>query len=139
MKQHFTKIIIKTNKQKLISITDELDSIVRSSEMSDGLLTVFIKHTSASLIIQENADSDVLRDIEDFFNKLVPMDKSYYVHNTEGSDDMPAHIKSLLTSTHLSIPFQKNELLLGTWQGIFLFEHRIESHKRTIEIHIMGK
>ena len=139
MKQHFTKIIIKTNKQKLINITDELESIVRSSEMSDGLLTVFIKHTSASLIIQENADGDVLRDIENFFNKLVPMDKSYYVHNTEGSDDMPAHIKSLLTSTHLSIPFQKNELLLGTWQGIFLFEHRIESHKRTIEIHIMGK
>ena len=139
MKQHFTKIIIKTNKQKLINITDELESIARSSEMSDGLLTVFIKHTSASLIIQENADSDVLKDIENFFNKLVPMDKSYYVHNTEGSDDMPAHIKSLLTSTHLSIPFQKNELLLGTWQGIFLFEHRIESHKRTIEIHIMGK
>ena len=139
MKQHFTKIIIKTNKQKLINITDELESTVRSSEMSDGLLTVFIKHTSASLIIQENADGDVLRDIENFFNKLVPMDKSHYAHNTEGSDDMPAHIKSLLTSTHLSIPFQKNELLLGTWQGIFLFEHRIESHKRTIEIHIMGK
>ncbi|MBK46294.1 MAG: hypothetical protein CMD82_00215 [Gammaproteobacteria bacterium] len=139
MKQHFTKIIIKTNKQKLINITDELESIVRSSEISDGLLTVFIKHTSASLIIQENADGDVLRDIENFFNKLVPMDTSYYAHNTEGSDDMPAHIKSLLTSTHLSIPLQKNELLLGTWQGIFLFEHRIESHKRTIEIHIMGK
>ena len=138
MKQYFTKIIIETNKQKLINITNKIKSSIKSSEMSDGLITIFIKHTSASLIIQENADSDVLRDIENFFDKLVPMDKLNYLHDTEGLDDMPAHIKSLLTSTHLSIPFQRKKLLLGIWQGIFLFEHRIESHERTIEIHILG-
>ena len=139
MKQNFTKIIVETNKQKIIEITDQIQSIIKSSGIRDGLVTLYIKHTSASLMIQENADSDVLRDIEKYFDRLVPMNESDYIHRAEGPDDMPAHIKSLLTSTHLSIPFQDKDLSLGTWQGIFLFEHRISPSSRTIEIHIIGE
>tara|TARA_B100000212_G_scaffold30562_1_gene19956 strand:+ start:1041 stop:1460 length:420 start_codon:yes stop_codon:yes gene_type:complete len=139
MKQNFTKIIVETNKQKIIEITNQIQSIIKSSEIRDGLVTLYIKHTSASLMIQENADSDVLRDIEKYFDRLVPMNESDYIHRAEGPDDMPAHIKSLLTSTHLSIPFQDKDLSLGTWQGIFLFEHRISPSSRTIEIHIIGE
>tara|TARA_B100001029_G_C14602870_1_gene204898 strand:- start:80 stop:499 length:420 start_codon:yes stop_codon:yes gene_type:complete len=139
MKQNFTKIIVETNKRNLIEITEQIHSIIKSSEIKDGLVTLYIKHTSASLIIQENADKDVLKDIETFFDRLVPMNDSDYLHRAEGADDMPAHIKSLLTSTHVSIPFQEKKLLLGTWQGIFLFEHRIDPSSRTIEIHIIGE
>ena len=139
MKQNFTKIIVETNKQKIIEITDRIQSIIKSSGIRDGLVTLYIKHTSASLMIQENADSDVLRDIEKYFDRLVPMNESDYIHRAEGPDDMPAHIKSLLTNTHLSIPFQAENLLLGTWQGIFLFEHRIDPSSRTIEIHVIGE
>ncbi len=139
MKQNFTKIIVETNKQKIIEITDQIQSIIKSSGIRDGLVTLYIKHTSASLMIQENADSDVLRDIEKYFDRLVPMNESDYIHRTEGPDDMPAHIKSVLTSTHLSIPFQAKDLSLGTWQGIFLFEHRINPSSRTIEIHVIGE
>ena len=139
MKQNFTKIIVETNEQKIIEITNQIQSIIKSSEIRDGLVTLYIKHTSASLMIQENADSDVLRDIEKYFDRLVPMNESDYIHRAEGPDDMPAHIKSLLTSTHLSIPFQDKDLSLGTWQGIFLFEHRISPSSRTIEIHIIGE
>ena len=139
MKQNFTKIIVETNKRNLIEITEQIHSIIKSSEIKDGLVTLYIKHTSASLIIQENADKDVLKDIETFFDRLVPMNDSDYLHRAEGVDDMPAHIKSLLTSTHVSIPFQEKKLLLGTWQGIFLFEHRIDPSSRTIEIHIIGE
>jgi len=139
MKQNFTKIIVETNKQKIVEITDQIQSIIKSSGITDGLVTLYIKHTSASLIIQENADSDVLRDIEKYFDRLVPMNESDYIHRAEGPDDMPAHIKSLLTSTHLSIPFQDKDLSLGTWQGIFLFEHRISPCSRTIEIHVIGE
>ena len=123
MKQNFTKIIVETNKRNLIEITEQIHSIIKSSGIKDGLVTLYIKHTSASLIIQENADKDVLRDIETFFDHLVPMNDSDYLHRAEGADDMPAHIKSLLTNTHISIPFQGRNLLLGTWQGVFLFEH----------------
>ena len=139
MKQNFTKIIVETNEQKIIEITNQIQSIIKSSEIRDGLVTLYIKHTSASLMIQENADSDVLRDIEKYFDRLVPMNESDYIHRAEGPDDMPAHIKSLLTSTHLSIPFQDKDLSLGTWQGIFLFEHRISPCSRTIEIHVIGE
>ena len=139
MKQNFTKIIVETNKQKIIEITDRIQSIIKSSGIRDGLVTLYIKHTSASLMIQENADSDVLRDIEKYFDRLVPMNESDYIHRAEGHDDMPAHIKSLLTNTHLSIPFQAKNLSLGTWQGIFLFEHRIDPSSRTIEIHVIGE
>ncbi len=139
MKQNFTKIIVETNKRNLTEITEQVHSNIQSSEITDGLVTLYIKHTSASLIIQENADKDVLQDIKTFFDRLVPMNDSDYLHRDEGIDDMPAHIKSLLTNTHLSIPFQGKHLLLGTWQGIFLFEHRTNPTSRTIEIHIIGE
>ena len=139
MKQNFTKIIVGTDKQKIIEITEQIQSIIKSSGLRDGLVTLYIKHTSASLIIQENADSDVLRDIQKYFDRLVPMSESDYIHRAEGPDDMPAHIKSLLTNTHLSIPFQAKNLSLGTWQGIFLFEHRTSPSSRTVEIHVIGE
>ena len=139
MQQKFTKIIIKTEGQKLTEITSQISQILITQVIENGLVTIYIKHTSASLIIQENADSDVLRDIENFFDKLVPMDESKYIHNSEGADDMPAHIKSLLTNTQLSVPMKNKKLVLGTWQGIFLFEHRLEPHDRSIEIHIIGE
>ena len=139
MQQKFTKIIIKTEGQKLTEITSQISQVLTTQVIENGLVTIYIKHTSASLIIQENADSDVLRDIENFFDKLVPMDESKYIHNSEGADDMPAHIKSLLTNTQLSVPMKNKKLVLGTWQGIFLFEHRLEPHDRSIEIHIMGE
>ena len=137
MQQKFTKIIIKTEGQKLTEITSQISQVLITQVIENGLVTIYIKHTSASLIIQENADSDVLRDIENFFDKLVPMDESKYIHNSEGADDMPAHIKSLLTNTQLSVPMKNKKLVLGTWQGIFLFEHRLEPHDRSIEIHII--
>tara|TARA_B100000927_G_scaffold268136_1_gene242705 strand:- start:385 stop:804 length:420 start_codon:yes stop_codon:yes gene_type:complete len=139
MKQNFTKIIVGTDKQKIIEITEQIQSIIKSSGIRDGLVTLYIKHTSASLMIQENADSDVLRDIEKYFDRIVPMNESDYIHRAEGPDDMPAHIKSLLTNTHLSIPFQAKNLSLGTWQGIFLFEHRTSPSSRTVEIHVIGE
>jgi len=139
MQQKFTKIIIKTEGQKLTEITSQISQVLTTQVIENGLVTIYIKHTSASLIIQENADSDVLRDIENFFDKLVPMDESKYIHNSEGADDMPAHIKSLLTNTQLSVPMKNKKLVLGTWQGIFLFEHRLEPHDRSIEIHIIGE
>ncbi len=139
MQQKFTKIIIKTEGQKLTEITSQISQVLTTQVIENGLVTIYIKHTSASLIIQENADTDVLRDIENFFDKLVPMDESKYIHNSEGADDMPAHIKSLLTNTQLSVPMKNKKLVLGTWQGIFLFEHRLEPHDRSIEIHIIGE
>tara|TARA_Y100001947_G_C10227023_1_gene255898 strand:- start:349 stop:768 length:420 start_codon:yes stop_codon:yes gene_type:complete len=139
MQQKFTKIIIKTEGQKLTEITSQISQVLITQVIENGLVTIYIKHTSASLIIQENADTDVLRDIENFFDKLVPMDESKYIHNSEGADDMPAHIKSLLTNTQLSVPMKNKKLVLGTWQGIFLFEHRLEPHDRSIEIHIIGE
>ena len=139
MQQKFTKIIIKTEGQKLTEITSQISQVLITQVIENGLVTIYVKHTSASLIIQENADSDVLRDIENFFDKLVPMDESKYIHNSEGADDMPAHIKSLLTNTQLSVPMKNKKLVLGTWQGIFLFEHRLEPHDRSIEIHIIGE
>ena len=102
------------------------------------MITLYIKHTSASLLIQENADDSVLRDLEIFFDKLVPQNLDLYEHKAEGVDDMPAHIKASLTSTHLSIPIRNKKIDLGTWQGIFLFEHRIQPHTREIDVHIIG-
>ena len=139
MKQNFTKIIVETNKQKIIEITDKIQSIIKSSGISDGLVTLYIKHTSASLMIQENADSDVLRDIEKYFDRLVPMNESDYIHRAEGPDDMPAHIKSVLTNTNLCLSVIENTLRIGTWQGIYLFEHRIQRHIRSVFCHIIGE
>ena len=139
MKQFFTKINIKSNPGKLMEFTNDVINELSNHPINNGLATLYIKHTSASLLIQENADPDVLHDLENFFNKLAPQDLSLYKHKAEGPDDMSAHIRSALTSTHLSIPIVDNKLELGTWQGIFLFEHRNRTHVRTVQLHIGGE
>tara|TARA_Y100000996_G_scaffold379369_1_gene332603 strand:- start:99 stop:521 length:423 start_codon:yes stop_codon:yes gene_type:complete len=138
MKQYFTKINVETNGQKLYEITDSVSQVLNKQDIVEGMLTLYIKHTSASLLIQENADNSVLRDLERFFNNLAPQNLDLYEHKAEGRDDMPAHIKSSLTSTHLTVPIRNKKIELGTWQGIFLFEHRLHSHVRVIDIHIIG-
>ena len=137
--QFFEELNIKTNEQKLIKITDKIKQFVNHSGISSGILNVSILHTSASLLIQENADDDVQRDLLNFYDKLVPMDNDIYIHNTEGKDDMPAHIKSSLTNSNLTLSIKNNKLVLGVWQGIYLFEHRIEKQLRKIFLHILGE
>ena len=138
MKQVFHEIEINTNGQKLYDFTSEVKKWIKKNEFFNGIINLSILHTSASLIIQENADPDVQKDILSFFNKLVPMDRSY-VHETEGKDDMPAHIKSALTNNQISLSVKNKELLLGTWQGIYLFEHRLNPQQRTIIHHFIGE
>ena len=128
------KISINTHGQSMYEITDKINSWINKEEVDSGMLTIFIRHTSASLSIQENASDDVLSDIQDFFTKLVPEDPALYKHNIEGKDDMPAHIKSMLTQTSLTIPVNNNQMDLGTWQGVFLLEHRIEPKQREIKL-----
>ena len=139
MIQKFSEIKIDTEGQRLINISKKIDDFVEKSKINYGILNLSILHTSASLIIQENASKDVLIDLENFFNKLVPMNDSLYLHTLEGKDDMPAHIKTSLTNTNLSLSIIENILKLGTWQGIYLFEHRIEKHLRSIFCHIIGE
>ncbi|MBS82617.1 MAG: hypothetical protein CMD65_00595 [Gammaproteobacteria bacterium] len=139
MKQNFTTIIIESNPRKLLEFTTQVKKYLEQQEIKTGMLSLYIKHTSASLLIQENADPDVLEDLENFFDKIAPQNLSLYKHKTEGPDDMPAHIKSALTTTHLNIPFINKKLELGTWQGIFLFEHRNTLHKRSVNIHLIGE
>lgn len=131
-------IAIKTTGKSLHKITDKVESIVAESGIKTGLCTIFVRHTSASLIIQENADPDVLRDLANFFAKLVP-ESGNYIHDAEGPDDMPAHIRSALTSTSEQIPISQGRLVLGIWQGIYLWEHRSHSHQREIVLHINGE
>ncbi len=131
-------IKVKTSGKCLHNITNQIDGIVAKSGIKMGLCTVFIVHTSASLIIQENADPDVLTDLSNFFSKLVPENLTDYLHSTEGADDMPAHIRSVLTSTSENIPVNNGRLVLGTWQGIYLWEHRQRNHERKLVIHIQG-
>jgi|TARA_B100000902_G_C27162950_1_gene839737 secondary thiamine-phosphate synthase enzyme len=130
---------INTKPKFLNNITDEVFQYVENSKISNGLCSLFIKHSSASLLIQENADPDVLKDIESFFRRIVPEDETLYEHNSEGPDDMPAHIRSLLTSTSVSIPIINSKLELGTWQGIYLYEHRNHSYNRKIIVNIIGE
>ena len=136
MRQSLTSLESMTQGPGLYEITGDIASWVREQGMADGLLTIFIRHTSASLVIQENADPDVCRDLQDFFANLVRNDPSLYRHTAEGPDDMPAHIKAALTATSLSIPVLAGHLALGTWQGIFLWEHRHRAHERQILIHL---
>ena len=138
MKQKFFELRLKTNGQKLYNFTDQTISWIKENSFNDGILNLSIQHTSASLIVQENADPDVQTDLINYFDKLVPMDEKYYIHISEGKDDMPAHIKSALTNNQISLSVKKKELLLGTWQGIYLFEHRIESQVRKIIHHFIG-
>ena len=138
MKQSNKTLKIITNGQKLYEFTSDLIKYVNSAKIKNGLLTIYVKHTSCSLLIQENADIDVQKDLLSFFSKIVPEDANY-IHQSEGSDDMPAHIKSALTQTSLSIPIENFQITLGTWQGIYLFEHRTMKHTRTIKLHLIGQ
>ena len=139
MKQEFYNFEIITNGQKLYEFTDETIEWIKKNNFKKGIINLSILHTSASLIVQENADPDVQTDLINYFNKLVPMNNKLYVHTTEGKDDMPAHIKSALTNNQISLSIKNNDLLLGTWQGLYLFEHRLEQQKRTIIHHFIGE
>ena len=139
MKQEFFNLQINTNGQKLYEFTNQTVDWINENKFKNGILNLSIQHTSASLIIQENADPDVQTDLIKYFDKLAPMDNSLYVHTTEGKDDMPAHIKSALTNNQISLSIKNKELLLGTWQGLYLFEHRLESQKRSIIHHFLGE
>lgn len=138
MKQEFFNLAINTNGQKLYEFTNEVINWKNKNKFNNGILNLSIQHTSASLIVQENADPDVQTDLIGYFNKLVPMDNSLYTHTTEGIDDMPAHIKSALTNNQISLSIKDGNLLLGTWQGLYLFEHRLHYQNRTIIFHFMG-
>lgn len=133
------KFSISTKQKGLHNITHEIKLWLNQQKFSTGLLTVFIPHTSASIVIQENADPDVLHDLTNFFQQLVPEGDSNYLHSSEGPDDMPAHIRSALTQTQISIPVNSGCLSLGTWQDIYLFEHRIQPHTRNILLHLIGE
>ena len=138
MQQIFHEIKINTTGQGLYDFTKKTVSWLNNQKIVNGILNINILHTSASLVIQENADPDVLYDLKNFFDKLAPMDDKLYKHTTEGKDDMPAHIKSALTNNQLTLSFINKKLMLGTWQGLYLFEHRIEQHTRTLAHHLIG-
>ena len=138
MRQEFFNLELSTDGQKLYEFTNQTNKWLIDNEFNNGIINISIQHTSASLIMQENADPDVQTDLINFFNKLVPMNSSFYIHTAEGKDDMPAHIKSALTNNQISLSVKNNELLLGTWQGLYLFEHRIEKQNRLIVLHYLG-
>ena len=139
MKQEFFNLEIHTNGQKLYNFTDKTENWIKSKKIFNGILNLSIQHTSASLIIQENADPDVQEDLINYFNKLVPMDNQLYIHTTEGKDDMPAHIKAALTNNQISLSVKEGVLLLGTWQGLYLFEHKLLQNTRSIIHHFIGQ
>ena len=138
MKQEFFNLEINTNGQKLYEFTDKAIDWIKKNGLKDGILNFNIQHTSASLIVQENADPDVKADLINYFNKLAPMGDSLYIHSAEGKDDMPAHIKSSLTNNQITLSIRKGELLLGTWQGLYLFEHRLKPQLRKVIFHFLG-
>ena len=139
MTQHTHSLQILTRGKGLYPFTREVAQWVTSLKIDTGLLTVFVQHTSASLAIQENADPDVVRDLADYFERLAPENDPQYRHQDEGPDDMPAHIRSALTATSLTIPIVHGRMALGTWQGIYLFEHRSSPHRRTVVLHLLGE
>ena len=138
MRQEFFNLEIKTVGQKLYEFTDQTIDWINKSNFNNGILNLSIQHTSASLIVQENADPDVQSDLINYFDKIAPMDNKLYIHTTEGKDDMPAHIKSALTNNQISLSIKNKQLLLGTWQGIYLFEHRLDPTNRLIIHHFIG-
>ena len=138
MKQIFYEITMETKGQGLYNFTDKTLNWINKQKINNGILNINILHTSASLVIQENADPDVLHDLKFFFDKLVPMDNKLYRHTTEGKDDMPAHIKSALTNNQITLSIKDKKLMLGTWQGLYLFEHRLEKHTRILSHHLIG-
>lgn len=139
MQQHTRTLTCRTRGRGLTEVTSEIRSWVKESAIRSGLLTVFVRHTSASLLIQENADPGVQRDLERFFARLVPDGDASFTHTTEGPDDMPAHVRAALTQTQLSIPVVSGVPVLGTWQGIYLYEHRTHAHAREIVLHLIGE
>ena len=139
MKQEFYNLVLQTNGQKLYEFTDSTLNWIKKNNFKNGMINLSVQHTSASLIVQENADPDVQTDLISYFDKLAPMNNELYSHTVEGKDDMPAHIKSSLTNNQIALSLKNSELLLGTWQGIFLFEHRIEAQRRTIIHHFIGE
>ena len=139
MKQTEFQFSVSTKGRGIYAISNKVESWVQNQNICSGLLTLFIPHTSASLLIQENADPDVLKDLDRFFNRLVPDGDPLYDHQAEGPDDMPAHIRAALTQTQLSIPIRNKEIALGIWQGIYLFEHRVHPHTRNILLHLLGE
>ncbi len=138
MEQIFHEIKINTNGQGLYDFTNQTVSWINEQKINNGILNINILHTSASLVIQENADSDVLYDLKNFFDKLAPMDNKLYKHTVEGKDDMPAHIKSALTNNQITLSIKDKKLMLGTWQGLYLFEHRLKNHTRILSHHLIG-
>jgi len=139
MNQEFYNLKINTNGQRLYEFTDQTLNWIEKNNLKNGILNLSIQHTSASIIVQENADPNVQTDLINYFDKLAPMDSKLYIHTTEGKDDMPAHIKSALTNNQISLSVKNKELLLGTWQGIYLFEHRLNPQQRTIIHHFIGE
>ncbi len=139
MKQIFYELILKTEGSGLYDFTNKTKDFISKNKLSNGILNINILHTSASLTIQENADPDVLYDLNNFFKKLVPMDNKIYKHTIEGKDDMPAHIKSALTNSHLTLSVKEKKIILGTWQALYLFEHRLENQARKVSHHFIGE
>jgi secondary thiamine-phosphate synthase enzyme len=139
LRQTLTELMVATRGRGFYEITGEVQGRVREAEVRTGLCTLHLQHTSASLLIQENADADVRRDFEAFFARLVPDGDPLFVHTIEGDDDMPAHVRTALTTVNLSVPVTEGDLALGTWQGIYLWEHRRRAHRRTIAVHILGE
>ncbi len=139
MKQKLQEIKVPTRGRCLYEITSQVQSLVENSGLQNGLVTLLIRHTSASLLIQENADPEVQRDLERFFRRLAPDGDALYRHNAEGEDDMPAHVRTALTTVNLGIPFEKGQLGLGTWQGIYVWEHRTIPHTRSVLVHLLGE
>ena len=139
MKQIIYEMTLKTKGAGLYVFTEQTQEFINKNKVVNGILNINILHTSASLTIKENADPDVLYDLNNFFKKLVPMDNKLYKHTTEGKDDMPAHIKSALTNSHLTLSVKNSRIILGTWQGLYLFEHRLENQTRIISHHFIGE
>jgi secondary thiamine-phosphate synthase enzyme len=139
MRQAFHEITIATHGRGLVEFTGEVERLIAAGKFRDGLLTLHLRHTSASLLIQENADPDVRRDLDAFFARLAPDGDPVFIHTSEGEDDMSAHIRTALTAVNLSIPVHHGELALGTWQGIYLWEHRTHPHSRRVTVHFIGE
>ena len=138
-RQAFHELVIATRGRGLVEFTDEVENWIAENHFRDGLLTLHLRHTSASLLIQENANPDVRRDLEAFFKRLAPDGDPLFIHTTEGDDDMPAHVRTALTAVNLSIPVRGSRLALGTWQGIYLWEHRTHPHSRRVALHFIGE
>ena len=139
MKQNMATLAVDTQRQGLVEVTGDVRAWVKTSGIRSGLLTIFCRHTSASLLIQENAAPEAREDIERYFARIAPEDRAAYAHDDEGPDDMPAHLRTALTQVHLSVPIMDARLALGTWQGIYLFEHRRSPHRRSLVMHLVGE